>query len=240
MNPKKTSIRAFTLVELLVVISIIAILAALLMPGFNNAIKSAKGTKCAGNLKQIGAAMMAYAGENNGVFPISGGAIDYNNTGSGAIGWTQQLDKYLPTNGGTDLRIFQCPITSLLYPNSKNYGYFNGAHAAYAAAGNTSAALRQSLIQFPSKLILAGDIASNMFTLTDTDKDDYTQSPAFSDAATMAKMHSGKSNILFADGHVAAFSTFDYSKAAGTANTDSDTRSMTVWYDTVADFNGKQ
>ena len=77
-----------------------------------------------------------------------------------------------------------------------------------------------------------------MFTPEDADKDDYTQNPAFS--GTMSKMHGGKSNILFVDGHVAQFATFDYSKPAGTAGTDSDSRSLTVWYDRVADYSGSK
>ena len=74
---------------------------------------------------------------------------------------------------------------------------------------------------------------------TDADKDNYTQDPTFDSVnclPRMPKIHNGKANILFADGHVASFSTFDYSKTG----TDSDTRSMTVWYDKVADYAGKQ
>jgi len=240
MNQKSLSLRAFTLIELLVVIAIIGILVALVTPAFNKTRDSANATKCAGNLRQIGNAMIAFAGENNGVFPvgITEAPIYYNPTSTGPYAWTQQLDKYLPSNNGTDLRIYQCPTTSSLYSNNKPYSYFNGNHAAYAATGPDTA-LRQILIQYPSKHLLAGDISSNgLFSATDADKADYTQNPAF--AGSMSKMHSGKSNLLFADGHVAGFATFDYSKPAGTAGTDSDTRSVTVWYDKVADYNNNQ
>ena len=243
MNPKSHPLRAFTLIELLIVIAVIAILTALVTPAFNKTRDTANATKCANNLKQIGNAMFSFAGENNVVFPISGATVPYNTTDSvtGQYGWTQQLEKYLPTAGGTDLRIFQCPTTSNLYSNSKYYSYFNGGHAAYVAASGSFSAVRQILIQYPSKFILAGDISNNSFAQNDADKDDFTAAspgPAFS--GNMSKMHSGKSNILFADGHVTGFTTFDYTKPAGTAGTDSDSRSLTVWYDQIADYNGNQ
>ena len=56
----------FTLVELLVVIAIIAILAAILFPVFTNAKEEARRTRCLSNLKQIAAAWLLYADNNNG------------------------------------------------------------------------------------------------------------------------------------------------------------------------------
>ncbi len=44
----------FTLVELLVVITIIGVLVALMMPGVQSARESARQTQCANNLKQLG------------------------------------------------------------------------------------------------------------------------------------------------------------------------------------------
>jgi prepilin-type N-terminal cleavage/methylation domain-containing protein len=62
--------RAFTLVELLVVISIIAILLAVLMPTLRKARNQAKVMLCASNSKQIGLIMTVYQNENNGCVPV--------------------------------------------------------------------------------------------------------------------------------------------------------------------------
>ena len=53
----------FTLIELLIVIAIIAILAAMLMPALSAARDVARGAKCIGNLKQISLAFINYAGD---------------------------------------------------------------------------------------------------------------------------------------------------------------------------------
>ncbi|HBG27983.1 MAG: hypothetical protein A2Y10_17300 [Planctomycetes bacterium GWF2_41_51] len=59
---------AFTLVELLVVISIIAVLLAVLMPALNKAKKQARTVMCASNLKQWGLMYAMYCQDNNGNF----------------------------------------------------------------------------------------------------------------------------------------------------------------------------
>jgi prepilin-type N-terminal cleavage/methylation domain-containing protein len=61
---------AFTLVELLVVIGIIAALIAILLPVLGRAREAAKATKCLANMRQFGNALLMYLNENKGCMPV--------------------------------------------------------------------------------------------------------------------------------------------------------------------------
>ena len=94
--------RAFTLVELLVVIAVIAVLAALAFPAFQRVVESGRATACTSNLRQLGAALAVYLGEHENIMPVL-------KTGRAALTddvpvIDNTLDKYAPAKG-----VFACP-----------------------------------------------------------------------------------------------------------------------------------
>lgn len=67
-----TNRRAFSLVELLVVIGIIAVLMAILLPALNAARRQANIVTCASNIRQIALAAVAFGQEHNNHMPLAG------------------------------------------------------------------------------------------------------------------------------------------------------------------------
>ncbi len=63
--------RGFTLIELLVVISVIALLMAILMPALNVAREQGRRTVCASNQRFTGMALLLYATESDGKYPVA-------------------------------------------------------------------------------------------------------------------------------------------------------------------------
>ncbi len=61
--------RGFTLVELLVVVAIVAILAAILFPVFARARGAARQTQCSAHIRQLGTAFFLFAQDNDGRYP---------------------------------------------------------------------------------------------------------------------------------------------------------------------------
>ena len=80
---RQRSTQAFTLVELLVVIGIIALLISILLPALNKARQSASSLACQANLHSIGQGLVMYVGENHGSLPY--GWWDGNNGAAGQI-----------------------------------------------------------------------------------------------------------------------------------------------------------
>lgn len=111
--------RGFTLIELLVVIAVIAILAAILLPVFAKARERARQTQCLSNLKQLGAALIEYAGDwddtmpNKNAIPDSFKTVpDYNEH------WKWCL---LPYAKSRDL--FLCPSNLIGWNDPRDYLY---------------------------------------------------------------------------------------------------------------------
>jgi prepilin-type N-terminal cleavage/methylation domain-containing protein len=136
-NQKYDRHLGFTLVEILVVVAILGVLAALLFPAIQKARESARKTTCANNLKQTGEGMHAYL-LNHLAFPpgyISTVLPDHEDGGPG-WGWAALLMRYLDQGALRDaidlsigihkpessvvrltsLTLFICPSDSIFEP----------------------------------------------------------------------------------------------------------------------------
>ena len=112
--------QAFTLAELLVVIAVMAILAALLLPALASAKAKAKKTTCISNLKQLNLGIRMYADDHADVLP---------NAGSNSyLTYKELMKSYVGLKGTSSAQdlVFACPADSY---------YFNDATAAYVAQG---------------------------------------------------------------------------------------------------------
>ena len=122
--------RAFTLIEVLVVMAIILILAAILIPSLNSALESAKATKDLSNLRQIGTLMQAYLNDKDGILPVINAAPGIGTNASPVI-----YPKYVGSR-----RVFQSPFDKRPAAETDSapvsYGINQNMYASPGIAGN--------------------------------------------------------------------------------------------------------
>ena len=137
---------AFTLLELLSVIAVIIVLAALLLSALENVRAQAKRAQCVSRLKQIGIGFQNFAHDHNGLFPMAlpanaGGTLEFAASGRRLAGDFYFSFRHLQalSNELVTPQLLTCPAdTRLPGPNfgllqNSNVSYFVGINASYAS-----------------------------------------------------------------------------------------------------------
>lgn len=184
--------RAFTLLEMLVVIAIIGILAALLLPALARSKDKARTTQCTSNLRQLGLGMAMYFGDNDDKYPF--------------ITYETQYRQYsaLASSVANSRQIFICPsahgrMSVADYPDVSQHCTITNQDGStwvteYKFNDNprlTGTALRPGIHVGSTNLVSVGSLSSTEFAVA-------------LDGADWAARHAGqtKINMGFLDGHV--------------------------------------
>ncbi|MFO1477893.1 MAG: prepilin-type N-terminal cleavage/methylation domain-containing protein [Verrucomicrobiota bacterium] len=201
---------AFTLIELLFVIAIIAILSALLLPAVSQSKRKAQQAQCIGNLHQLGLALQNFVADNH-AYPSGVG-------GKGSISagpWEAQLER-----GGFDISkpmrqyvrqgVWNCPSArwSRFDTNAVSYGYntdgsywtsFTNRHGLmghFVSETILFEPIQESEVIVPSDMMAIGDSFHGGVFFT-------RQSLSTLDRNGRASLrHQGRVNVAFCDGHV--------------------------------------
>jgi prepilin-type N-terminal cleavage/methylation domain-containing protein/prepilin-type processing-associated H-X9-DG protein len=150
------SSKAFTLIEILVVIAIIGILAALLFPVFGRARENARRTSCMSNMKQLGMGMLQYAQDYDERYH---GAMKFAIPGYPGfefpgLGWAGAIFPYIKST-----QVYKCP-------NDTNNGIGNNLPVSYAY-NHYAAATTLAAHQYPALGILFSEISGSSVNMID-------------------------------------------------------------------------
>ncbi|EIP97168.1 prepilin-type N-terminal cleavage/methylation domain-containing protein [Opitutaceae bacterium TAV1] len=195
---------AFTLIELLTVIVIIGILAAILIPVVSRVRESARKAQCISNLRQNGVAFLAFAMEHKDTLPLS---CDYGShdflcgrtpdpTDKTYCGWFHGIKPYLTSNGKLDGKaVLACKVFEKDIPDGEvdssrhNYsGYsYNKSGCGYQSSG-TKHMKKLTDMAAPSRTPILFETK-------------YSKGNPY-DPGSFAFRHGNVANILMVDGHV--------------------------------------
>lgn len=177
--------RGFTLVELLVVMAVLALLAALLAPTLARCRRAAQRRVCATNLYQIGLALGMYLDDNDGVFPI--GAYRHGlSRYQWNVSWHNELNGNLRSR-----KLLFCPLAAPGSSYRTSYGCNPWISRWWRAIG-----LAQ--VDAPDQTVYAAEKA-------DHDWCAYPPSArAWRAYKPLAARHDDSLLLLFCDGHVRA------------------------------------
>ena len=210
--PSNSSSRsAFTLVELLVTIAIIAILASLLLAAVSKVRQKAMATTCVSNLRQWGLAVNLYTSENNDHLPF---AI-YWNRDANVNNFHGLLYPYLAKLPFSYQRDFITGVSRCALRLSEAPGVHNGFKITYGmnlhnSVSYTNADAKTVLhtsVPEPSRTLLIAELSTGHDHPPIFDHPNYAEALANDPHPTVTNQlgyrHSGKVNILFMDSHAA-------------------------------------
>lgn len=195
--------KAFTLLELLVVIVIIGIIAALLAPAVGKARQGAKKSQCANNLREIGIAVHLYIDDHDYKFPRT-------DTGGTSPYWFDYLLAYIDDNN-----VMKCPSYDdhvTRSPLAQSYAYNE-----YLSMVDINDVLSSSYCMIATdsritgKQVITTAYGGYGLRITTTHYISYTEIPG--------DRHSHGTNVLFVDGHVSWYRTSFITNLSGADKT---------------------